>query len=77
MIKRIHVNRHHVRKNRVEDADLPVLSVATYKGTQQCNHVHIEGPSTVMYRPEKPLKCGARVWIETKHDVVIDGKDRV
>jgi hypothetical protein len=25
----------------------------------------------VVYQPDKPLSCGARVWIETDHAVVV------
>jgi hypothetical protein len=29
----------------------------------------------VVYSPCKPLSCGATVWIETEHEVVIDSLD--
>jgi hypothetical protein len=35
------------------------------------NEVQILGESTVMYKPNKPLSCGAKVWIETDAEVVI------
>lgn len=31
------------------------------------------GPVILFQNEEKPLKCGARVWIETEHPVLIDG----
>ena len=31
-------------------------------------------PSVMVYRPEKPLSCGAFVWIETHGDVLVDGE---
>lgn len=31
--------------------------------------VIIEGPSTILYRPNNPLSCGARAWIETTSKV--------
>ena len=65
MITRIHVNQHHVRAN-TKGADLPVLTVKTYKENRTCNEVVVHGPSRVVYSPDKPLSCGAKVWIETE-----------
>jgi hypothetical protein len=31
--------------------------------------VVIHGPSRMVYRPTEPLKCGAKLWIETDSDV--------
>jgi len=64
MKKRIHVNQHHIRANG-KGADLPVITIKTSRGNTKCNRVEIHGPSTVVYSPEKPLACGAKVWIET------------
>jgi hypothetical protein len=33
--------------------------------------VAIHGSSKVVYSPDKPLSCGARVWIETQADVEV------
>ena len=65
MITRIHVNQHNVRAN-AKGADLPVITVKTYKENLKCNEVLIHGPSRVVYSPDKPLSCGAKVWIETE-----------
>ena len=44
-----------------------------HQGSQMITHeVKIEGPSKVVYSPDKPLPCGARVWIETEEKVVLD-----
>ena len=71
MKTRIHVNQHHIRAN-AKGADLPVLTVKTYKENRKCNRVSIQGPSTVIYSPDKPLSCGAKVWIETEAEVTVD-----
>jgi len=70
----IHVNQAYIRSNRkVEPEDrVPVLTVKTYKSNVYANSVSIEGPSRVVYSPDKPLSCGARVWIETEGKVTID-----
>lgn len=65
----IHVNQHNIRAN-TKGATLPVLTVKTYKSNIKCNSVVIKGPSAVVYRPEAPLSCGARVWIETQAEVI-------
>jgi hypothetical protein len=70
MITKIHVNQHNVRAN-VKGADLPVLTVKTYKENTRCNEVLINGPSRVVYSPDKPLSCGAKVWIETEAKVEV------
>jgi hypothetical protein len=70
MRTRIHVNQHNVRAN-TKGANLPVLTVKTYKDNTTCNEVIIHGPSRVVYSPDKPLSCGARVWIETEAELEV------
>lgn len=72
MIKRIHVNQHNIRANN-KGEDLPVITVKTSKRNIKCSSVEIHGPSIVVYQPNKPLACGAKVWIETKAEVTTDG----
>lgn len=64
-IKRIHVNQHHLRANRKDGGNRPVLTIQTSKGPVYADHVDIKGASSLVFRPEKPLSCGARIWIET------------
>ena len=68
---RIHVNQHHIRANKKDGGTRPVISVKNGKSNQYGNTVLIHGPSTVVYSPEKPLSCGARVWIETNAPVEV------
>jgi hypothetical protein len=70
MKTKIHVNQHNIRAN-LKGADLPVLTVKDYKGNTKCNEVVVEGPSRVVYSPDKPLSCGAKVWVETQANVII------
>ena len=49
----------------------PVLTVKTYKTNTYAHEVNITGPAKVVYSPDKPLSCGARVWIETNDPVEI------
>lgn len=69
----IHVNQHKIKANNKNACGSrePVLTVKTYKSTTYANDVEIQGPSRLVYRPDKPLSCGARVWIETEANVVV------
>tara|TARA_R100000655_G_scaffold11388_1_gene26417 strand:- start:33 stop:260 length:228 start_codon:yes stop_codon:yes gene_type:complete len=67
----VHVNQHVVKRNRKTGACDPVLTCKTYKDNTYAHEVTIEGPSRIIYRPDKPLSCGAHVWIETDSEVVI------
>ena len=64
-MKRIHVNMHKVRANKKHGTNEPVLTIKEGKSNTYCHEVDILGPSKLVYRPNKPLSCGARVWIET------------
>jgi hypothetical protein len=65
-IKRLHVRQDIIRANRKDGADTPALNIQTSKGSIQARTIEIHGPSTLMQSFEKPLACGARVWIETR-----------
>lgn len=67
----IHVNQHVIRANNATGARDPVLTVKTYKTNRYAHTVEINGPARVVYSPDKPLSCGARVWIETESEVTI------
>jgi hypothetical protein len=70
MIKRIHVNMHVIKKNHKTGERNPALTVKTSKSNNYYHEVEIEGPCRVVYSPDKPLSCGARVWIETESKVI-------
>ena len=69
LIKRIHVNMHHIRFNKKHRTNKPVITVKTSKSNTYAHEVNILGPSKVVYKPNKPLSRGARVWIETTAEV--------
>ncbi len=75
MKKRIHVNQHKIRSNQKTGDRKAVLTVKTYKSNDYCHEAIINGPCKVIYSPDKPLSCGARVWIETDADVVCVERD--
>ena len=75
MKTRIHVNQHKIRSNKKHNLNEPVITVKTSKSNTYAHEVEVLGPSKIIYSPDKPLSCGARVWIETESKVdVIDEK---
>tara|TARA_R110000803_G_scaffold124935_1_gene192646 strand:+ start:312 stop:533 length:222 start_codon:yes stop_codon:yes gene_type:complete len=67
----IHVNQHVIKANRKNNEENPVLTVKTYKSNNYAHEVEIKGDSKIVYSPNKPLSCGAHVWLETQGDVTI------
>ena len=76
MKKRIHINQHVIRANAKNGTNDPAITVKTYKENHYAHRVEIDGPSSVVYSPDKPLNCGARVWVETDAPVTLHGLDK-
>lgn len=79
MKTRIHVNQHIIKKNRKGGPIEPVLTVKTYKSNTYAFTAIIldtEGceVARVVYRPNKPLSCGAHCWVETNNRVITKGE---
>lgn len=74
MTKIIHVNRHHIAKNK-KGSNLPVHTIKGLKPNKvvYATKVEILGPSVLVYE-EKPLSCGANVWIETQSELKLTGE---
>ena len=68
----IHVNNHVIKRNAKTGEREPTLTVKQGKNNTYAHSVDILGPSKVVYSPDKPLSCGAKVWIETTALVVLD-----
>lgn len=73
----IHVNQHKIKRNTKLGTSDPVVTFkrkhvgkATY--CHEAVIVDDEGNEVarVVYRPHKPLSCGARCWVETKLRVI-------
>ena len=71
MKTKIHENQHKIRSNKKHNLNEPVITVKTSKSNDYGHEVEILGPSKIVYSPDKPLSCGARVWIETEGEVKI------
>lgn len=70
----IHVNQHVIKSNNKKGLTDPVLTVKTYKQNVYGHEAILfdqdgREVAKVIYSPEKPLSCGARVWIETYNPV--------
>tara|TARA_R100001369_G_C3232968_1_gene152495 strand:+ start:106 stop:345 length:240 start_codon:yes stop_codon:yes gene_type:complete len=77
MKTRIHINQHHIKAN-AKGSDLPVITVKDYKRNRKTNSAQIVDSkgfvvARVMYRPDNPLPCGAKVWIETDLEIITSG----
>ena len=71
MKTRIHINQHVIRANSKSGERDPVITVKQGKKNTYAHEVEIEGPAKVVYSPDKPLSCGAKVWVETEGEVKI------
>lgn len=68
-LARIHVNQHIIKRNRKTGESNPAITVKRGRDNDYAHEVEIRGPSKLIYRPDKPLKCGAVLWIETKSEL--------
>ena len=76
MKKIIHINQHVIKKNSKTGERNPVITCKTYKENTYGSSVIIKDFSgnevaRVIYSPDKPLSCGAKVWIETNNEIEI------
>tara|TARA_R110002126_G_scaffold3193_2_gene17900 strand:- start:36 stop:254 length:219 start_codon:yes stop_codon:yes gene_type:complete len=69
MKKIIHINQHIIKSNAKTGQRDPVITVKTYKDNTYGHEVYVDGPCKIVYSPDKPLSCGAKVWIETQDEV--------
>ena len=70
----IHVNQHKIKNNSKNNIEEPVLTCKTYKSNTYAHEAIIcddtgNEVARVVYKPNEPLSCGAKVWIETKNEV--------
>lgn len=76
MKKIIHINQHIIKRNLKNKQQDPVITIKTSKSNVYAKEVIINGPSKVIYSPDKPLSCGAKVWIETESEITIIGESK-
>ncbi len=73
-MKFIHINNHIIRYNKKHSTNFPTVRVQEGSKSRYCREARINGPSQVVYRPDHPLPCGAKVWIETEAFVELIGE---
>lgn len=71
----ININKRKIKQNLNRENPKPVITVKRYDSNTYGHSVKINGPCEVVYRPEKPLNCGAVVWIETYSTVEVKHED--
>ena len=65
----IHVNSQTLQRNHKNNEREPIIIVKRGRSNIYGHEVEISGKCRVVYRPDKPNKGGARVWIETHSEV--------
>lgn len=69
--KRLHVDRKVMALNAKHNRTDPPITIQTSKGALKVSHAQINGPSALIYSPDKPLSCGAKLWVETDAEVEV------
>ena len=69
----LRVDPRAVQDNQLDGGDRPTIVVVDADGTQHpCREARIDGPSVLRYDRSMGPLVGARVFIETDSDVIID-----
>jgi hypothetical protein len=67
LVKRIHIDKHVIKRGGKHP-----ITIQTSKGPIKTDCVRVSGDTWFIYRPDKPLKCGAKVWAYTRSEVSYD-----
>ena len=73
-IARIHVNQHVIKANAKSGERNPVFTIKQGGKNTYATRVKVVGEMELVYSPDKPLSCGAKVWIETRGEIELDEK---
>ncbi len=65
----VHVNKNIIQQNQKNSHKKPVITVKTRTSNQYGYEVEMPGGCRVVYSPNRPLSCGATVWIESLYPV--------
>ena len=71
-IARIHVNQHVIKANAKNGENNPIFTIKQGGKNTYAHNVKVKGEMELVYSPDKPLSCGAKVWIETRGDIQLD-----
>lgn len=67
----LHISQKNVKHNKKTGDRLPVVTARNSRGVTYGHVARIDGPSRLIYRPDDPLACGARVFLETTAPVTV------
>ena len=73
-IARIHVNQHVIKANAKNGENNPIFTIKQGSKNTYAHNVKVKGEMELVYSPDKPLSCGAKVWIETRGEIELDKK---
>jgi len=73
-IARIHVNQHVIKANAKNGENNPIFTIKQGGSNTYAHNVKVKGEMELVYSPDKPLSCGAKVWIETRGNIEVDGE---
>ena len=73
-IARIHVNQHVIKANAKNGENNPIFTIKQGGKNTYAHNVKVKGEMELVYSPDKPLSCGAKVWIETRGNIEVDGE---
>lgn len=69
----IHVAQQAIQKNRRDGTDEPAIIIRTGSKSQRVHELDLVVDGKVIgqmvYRPNDPLSCGARLWLELDTDI--------
>lgn len=67
---RVLVNRHRIKANKDHDSLDPPFSIQRGgRVVAYAHEVRFDVPVRLVYSPDKPLKCGATVWLEAEGEL--------
>jgi hypothetical protein len=75
-VVRIHINRHAIDANRKRGGNNPPISIVRAGRTTRAYGVQLLGNVRIVYRPHKPLRCGARLWVECDDAIICDSDEK-
>lgn len=79
LIKRstfIHVRQDRLRDNRKYGTDNPVVTIRSGNRQIYCHEATIEGICKIIYQQDRPLSCGATLWLELEPTTKVRSKIR-
>ena len=70
----LHINQHVIKSNSKNDENNPVITCKTYKTNEYAHQAIIYDKDNnevcrIVYSKDKPLSCGAKVYIQTDNRV--------